>query len=133
MTYEQATELGTQAWLALDEADFEKAHQIGMELMEAGWESGYRILSAVEEGQENWAEAEQWLEKGIQASPEIWQLHLQLGTLCALQGRFDEALQHYEKCLELPEVDASLVALNQAGAMAQSGPDRRSAQFAARD
>lgn len=120
MTYEQVEELGNQAWLAIDEEDFVQANQIGQQLIDAGWENGYRIRSAAEESQENWSEAEQFLQDGINAFPEVWQLRLQLGTLYYLQGQFAEALVVYEQALTLPEVEIDLIKLNQAGALAQS-------------
>lgn len=121
MTYEQAEQLSSQAWIAIGEEDWEEADKIGQQLIEAGYESGYRVRSATQESQENWDEAEAILREGVQRFPNIWQLHLQLGTLYYLQGRFEEGLAVYDRALTLPDVERNWIEMNRAAAMAQTG------------
>lgn len=120
MNYEQAEQKGSHAWIAIGDGDLEVADQIGKKLIEAGYESGYRIRSAVQENQENWEEAEAIIREGLEKFPQIWQLHLQLGTLNYLLGRFEEALHCYDEALKLPEVEKHWVEINQAAVYAQT-------------
>ncbi|MFK7925886.1 MAG: tetratricopeptide repeat protein [Bacteroidia bacterium] len=121
MTIDQANQQAQKAWILLSEGDYPATEKLALGLCEAGYEVGYRIRSGIAEEKEDWDQAESIINEGIKAHPEMWSLHLQLGTLYTQSGRFEEANKVFEQALTLPDVEKHWVEMNQAVALSQLG------------
>ena len=121
MTEEQAEQQMQEAFILLEEGSWERSDQIGGKLIEAGYEAGYRIRSSVQEYQENWHQAEGILRRGLDKFPDHWALYMQLGTLLAQKGEFEQAMEAYHKGLEHPEAEKHWIEMNMAVSMTQLG------------
>ncbi|MEL6842825.1 MAG: hypothetical protein AAFP02_06380, partial [Bacteroidota bacterium] len=121
MTLDQANQKAQEAWILIAEGELKAATDIGQLLIDAGFEVGYRIHSAIAEATEEWDLSETVIKEGIEAHPTAWPLHLQLGTLYTQTGRFEEAMEAFELALAQPEVETHWIHMNQAVVLSQIG------------
>ena len=112
ISLEEIEQLSDQAWILIDEGNFEEALEIGQILIDNGAENGYRISAMVKAMDENWDEAIELLKQGIEKHPEVWQLHLQLGNFYSDTGRFPEAIKAFIKAGNLPNAEKHWAEMN---------------------
>ena len=114
ISYEEAVRLGEEAWEALNEEEYDRAKEIGEQLIAADYESGYRVLGSMHEQLEETEEAEAVLKKGIEAYPKNWELYLHLGTLYSEANRLEEAIKVLEDAQKLDGVESHWIDMNKA-------------------
>ncbi|MEO0470380.1 MAG: tetratricopeptide repeat protein [Bacteroidota bacterium] len=114
LSYQDAVRLGEEAWEAIGEEEFERAKEIGQQLIAGDYESGYRVLGSVHEQMGETEEAEAVLKKGIETYPENWELFLHLGTLYSEANRLEEAIKVLEDAAKLENVESYWIDMNKA-------------------
>jgi Flp pilus assembly protein TadD len=81
--------------------------------MEPTYADGWVNLARAEIQEGNMVEAEKVLRKALDVDPHLAKTHFFLGTSLKAQGRYDEALQHFQQAADLYPRDR--VVLNQLG------------------
>ncbi|MEO1449798.1 MAG: hypothetical protein AAFV07_09710 [Bacteroidota bacterium] len=112
MELDQIHALAQEAWDALTAEKLDRAREIGETLLAEQIEVGYRVMAGVASSEDDLLKAEEWLQKGLELYPEIWELHLQLATVWSEQELYDKALERLEKARELPHADQEWISMN---------------------
>lgn len=118
---ETARRLEAEAFEALEAGEWEAAEARGDELLAMGWSGGFEVKALAAQGRGEVEVARHVLEDGVEKAPGAWPLWLLLGNVRSDLGRFDEALDAFERALRCEGSDAASVRFNRAVAQHRRG------------
>lgn len=111
---EMARRLEAEAFEALDACEWDAADARGDELLGMGWSGGFEVKALAAQGRGELVVALGVLEDGVSKVPSVWSLWLLLGIARSDLGRFDEALEAFDRALSCEGSDAVSVRFNRA-------------------
>ena len=113
--------LTAQGWEYLETGAYFEAEEVAEKLIGLGEAGGYRLKAMCQVADDEWEDAMDSLQKGIEVFPEDWELHLMQGNFYSEGEAYDEALAAFEQALVCPGVQPSWIALNKAVIHSKTG------------
>ncbi len=118
---EEVRQLEGEAYDALARGDWGAADAIAQTLLSMRWSGGFESAALAARGRGEPVVAVAQLEDAVAKVPAVWPLWHLLGVVRSDLGRYDEALDAFERALELPGSDAVSVRFNRAIAQHRRG------------
>ncbi len=115
----KAERLMVRADEALELSEFDEAERIGQKLLGMGYTGGYEVLARSYAENEQLPRAIRVLEYASGIAPQVWGLWHQLGNYYSDAERFQECHACYDRALGCPGVDADLICVQRAVALAR--------------
>lgn len=111
---ETARRLEAEAFEAIEAGDWDAAEARAGELLAMGWSGGFEVRALAAQGRGDVEGAARVLEDGVEKAPGACPLWLLLGNVRSDLGRFDEALDAFDRALSCEGSDAASVRFNRA-------------------
>lgn len=111
---DQVRQLEGEAYDALERGEWDAAEAIASKLLAMQWSGGFEIAALAAQGRGDLARAASVLEEGVEKVPSVGSLWHLLGVVRSDLGRFEGALEAFDRALACEGSDAMSVRFNRA-------------------
>lgn len=118
---ERVRRLEAHAHEALEAGALDEAERTAEELLELGWSGGFEIKALVARARGEDESAARVLEEAVGHVPEVWALWDLLGIVRSDLGRYESAMDAFDRALRCEGADAAAVRFNRAIARHRAG------------
>lgn len=113
--------LEREAYEALEAGEWSEADARAQKLLALGWSGGFEIAALAARGRGDAEAAARALEEGVEKAPAAWPLWHLLAVVRSDLGRYDDALDAFERALACEGSDAIAIRFNRAIAQHRRG------------
>ncbi len=118
---EKARHLEAEAFEAIGSGALDEAEARADALLAMGWSGGFEVKAAIAQQRGDLEAAERVLEEGVSRAASAWPLWQLLGIVRSDRGRYEPALEAFDRALACEGADAGSVRFNRAIARHRHG------------
>ncbi len=113
----------------LEQGQLAEAERLGDQLVRFRYSGGYEVLARVFVAKGEPERAITALKRGLQDTPKVWRLWLELASIQGRTGEFEDAVQAYAQARACPDAERDVIDFNEARLAHDRDRPRRAAKL----